>query len=372
MAERQTVMISSTIVDLPDHREEVRSACEDMGMFPSMMEHQPASDKDAIRFSLRLVDEADIYVGVYAYRYGYIPAGHGISITEMEYQRAVERKIPRLIFVMHKDHSAMAVDVDRDAAAQKLEAFKQRVQSENFVKFFKSPADLRAHVVAGLAQHRGAGVTVAALHQLPPPPADFTGRGAELAELRAAIEQGGATISGVQGQGGVGKTALALVLAQQLTPNYPDAQIYIDLRGVSQKPLTALEAMAYVVRAFQPEAKLPERESELKPIYLSVLNGKRALLVMDNARDAAQVAPLVPPAGSALLVTSRFHFVVPGLHAKNLDTLPSADARDLLLAIACGGIVAPGFSPAGADLKVGATGKRIFQTRHSAQSRAAA
>lgn len=177
MAERQTVMISSTIVDLPDHREQVRSACEEMGMFPSMMERQPASDKDAIQFSLRLVDEADIYVGVYAHRYGYVPARHKISITEMEYRRAVKRKIPRLIFVMHKDHSVKAADVDRGAPAQKLAAFQQRVQSKNFVKFFKSPADLRAHVVAGLAPHRGAGVAVAALHQLPPPTPDFTGAG---------------------------------------------------------------------------------------------------------------------------------------------------------------------------------------------------
>jgi len=92
--------------------------------------------------------------------------------------------------------------------------------------------------------------------------------------------------------------------------------------------------MAYVVRVFQPEAKLPESVNDLKPIYLSMLSGKHALLLMDNARDAAQVAPLLPPAGSVLLVTSRIHFVVPGLRAKNLDTLPPADAKSLLLSIA--------------------------------------
>jgi hypothetical protein len=78
--------------------------------------------------------------------------------------------------------------------------------------------------------------TLSSLHQLPPPPADFTGRTTELAELRAAIEKGGIHISGLQGQGGVGKTALALKLAEELSPNYPDAQIYLDLKGVSEKP----------------------------------------------------------------------------------------------------------------------------------------
>ena len=59
-----------------------------------MMEHLPASDRDAIAESLRIVDEATIYLGIFAHRYGYIPKGNSISITEMEYNRAVERGIP--------------------------------------------------------------------------------------------------------------------------------------------------------------------------------------------------------------------------------------------------------------------------------------
>jgi tetratricopeptide (TPR) repeat protein len=94
------------------------------------------------------------------------------------------------------------------------------------------------------------------------------------------------------------------------------------------------EALAHVVRAYHPAAKLPESESELRGLYLSVLDGQRALLLMDNAANAEQVEPLIPPASSLLLVTSRQRFTVPGLAAKNLDTLSAADARDLLLTIA--------------------------------------
>ena len=170
--------------------------------------------------------------------------------------------------------------------------------------------------------------------EAPPPPADFTGREDELKELLASIETGGVTISGLQGMGGIGKTALALKLVELLEPRYPDAQFYLDLKGASTQPLTVAEALAHVVRAYHPADKLPNSESELRGLYLSVLKGQRALLLMDNAANAEQVEPLIPPAGCLLLVTSRQHFTVPGLAAKNLDTLSAADARELLLTIA--------------------------------------
>jgi tetratricopeptide (TPR) repeat protein len=172
------------------------------------------------------------------------------------------------------------------------------------------------------------------LHEVPRPPADFTGREDELKELLAAIEVGGVNISGLQGMGGIGKTALALKLVELLKPRYPDAQFFLDLKGASNQPLTVAEVLAHVVRAYHPAAKLPDSESELRGLYLSVLDEQRALLLMDNAANAEQVEPLVPPTGCLLLVTSRQHFTVPGLAAKNLDTLSAADARDLLLTIA--------------------------------------
>jgi tetratricopeptide (TPR) repeat protein len=172
------------------------------------------------------------------------------------------------------------------------------------------------------------------LHEIPPPPSDFTGRGYELEELLASIEGGGITISGLQGMGGIGKTALALKLAERLKPRYPDAQFFLDLKGASAQPLTVAEAFAHVIRAYHPAVRLPDSERELRGLYLSVLDGQRALLLMDNAADAKQVEALIPPASCLLLVTSRQHFTLPGLTAKNLDTLSATDARNLLLTIA--------------------------------------
>ena len=175
------------------------------------------------------------------------------------------------------------------------------------------------------------------LHQLPSPPADFTGRKEELASLRSSLAEGGTgAIFGFRGMGGVGKTTLALKLAEELTPRYPDAQIYLDLKGVDPQPLTATQAMAHVIRSFHPEVRVSDTDDELTVLYRSVLHGKRCLLLMDNASPdgRSQIGPLRPPPGSLLLVTSRFHFYVDGMVSRDLDELPEEDARRLLLKIA--------------------------------------
>jgi tetratricopeptide (TPR) repeat protein len=177
------------------------------------------------------------------------------------------------------------------------------------------------------------GPVLPVLHQLPSPPADFTGRDKDLAALSSAHSQG-RRILGLFGTGGVGKTALALRLAEELTREYPDAQFYVDLKGVDPHPLSAAQAMAHVIRSCHPEVRLPENEADLAGLYRSVLYGKRTLLLLDNAASREHVEPLLPPKDSLLLMTSRFHFTLPGLVARDLDELPAADARDLLLKIA--------------------------------------
>ena len=77
--------------------------------------------------------------------------------------------------------------------------------------------------------------------------------------------------------------------------------------------------MAHIIRSYHPEARLPESEAELAGLYRSVLSDKRVLLLMDNAASREQVERLIPPPGSLLLVTSRFHFALPGLVSRDLD-----------------------------------------------------
>ncbi|HNZ14346.1 MAG TPA: hypothetical protein PKL11_11890, partial [Anaerolineaceae bacterium] len=140
-------------------------------------------------------------------------------------------------------------------------------------------------------------------HQLPDPPADFVGRAAELDELCAAVQTQGALICGLTGLGGVGKTALGLVLASRLKAHYPDGQLYIHLRGASNNPVTPAAALEQLIRAFEPVARLPEDVDQLAAIYRTLLTGKHILVFLDDARDAAQVRALLPPRPALAIVT---------------------------------------------------------------------
>ncbi len=172
------------------------------------------------------------------------------------------------------------------------------------------------------------------LHQLPPAPADFTGREEQLEQVLGALkEHKGAAISGLTGMGGVGKTALGLVAAHQIASQYPDAQIFLDLKGVTD-PLSASDALRHVILSFEPTADLREaNEEQLAALYQSLLADKKVLVFMDNARDAAQVRPLIPPEACALIVTSRWRFALPHMEPLRLDVLPQEEAVELLLEI---------------------------------------
>jgi tetratricopeptide (TPR) repeat protein len=174
-------------------------------------------------------------------------------------------------------------------------------------------------------------------YQIPPPPINFKGREDEIRDILFNFEKG-ATITGLRGMGGVGKTALALVLADKLKSQFPEGQIFVEMRGTSTNPnippLKPEEAMAQVIRAYNPVDRLPENSVELRGLYLKILAGKRVLLLLDNAANSEQVYPLLPPEGCSVLITSRIKFALWGLVEKDLDILPPDKASELLLDIA--------------------------------------
>lgn len=175
-------------------------------------------------------------------------------------------------------------------------------------------------------------------HQLRSPVADFVGRDQEVERLvhtlRSAVATGrGAVISGVLGMGGIGKTELAYTVAHRLHNLFPDAQIVLNLRGTSSAPLTPAQVLQAVIHTFAPDNQLPEDLDVLQQYYQSALHGKRVLLLADDARDATQVRPLLPPTSCALLITSRTRLTLPGMITIELEQLPAEAASSLLRTI---------------------------------------
>ena len=198
-------------------------------------------------------------------------------------------------------------------------------------QFLRLDVELRGRIEV---IHKAEAAAPPSLHQLPADLADFTGREEEVRELAALLSGGGgATISAIGGMGGVGKTALAVHVAHKVAAQYPDGQIVVDMGGTSERPLKSMEAMGQVIHAFQPEFRLPDDPNEVAALYRTTLEGRRVLLLLDNAANSAQVRPLVVPAGCGLVVTSRHNISLPGLRHFDLDALPMEEARDLLRTI---------------------------------------
>ncbi|AHH98856.1 AfsR/SARP family transcriptional regulator [Kutzneria albida] len=180
-------------------------------------------------------------------------------------------------------------------------------------------------------------------HQLPAPPRWFTGRTDELAALTQALDAGsesGATvvISAIGGVGGIGKTWLALHWAHQHLGLFPDGQLYVNLRGFDPtgQPMSAAAAVRGFLDALgvAPDA-IPVDLDAQAALYRSLVAGKQMLILLDNAADATQVAPLLPGSPTCtVVVTSRDRLTgllsAYGAHPLALDVLDKPTARDLL------------------------------------------
>ncbi|MGH3623143.1 MAG: ATP-binding protein, partial [Sciscionella sp.] len=181
--------------------------------------------------------------------------------------------------------------------------------------------------------------------QLPAPPRWFTGRARELATLTTALDEmaeqnNTVVISALAGTGGIGKTWLALHWANQHLDRFPDGQLFVNLQGFapSRTPMTPATAVRSFLDAFGVDpARIPVDLDAQVGLYRSLVAGRRMLIVLDNARDATQVTPLLPGSPTCtVLVTSRDRLqgLVTGHGARPLpvDVLSESEARELLAA----------------------------------------
>ncbi|GLZ29821.1 SARP family transcriptional regulator [Lentzea sp. NBRC 105346] len=177
--------------------------------------------------------------------------------------------------------------------------------------------------------------------QLPHDVRDFTGRDAELDRLREIFAESrdhAPVLVTITGSGGVGKTALAVRFAHGVAARFPDGQLHVDLRGfdASSPPLQPAGALHQLLQSLGvPSERIPDDVSAKAALYRSVLAGKRVLVLLDNARLAEQVRPLLPGrSASMVLVTSRNQLgglvARDGAHSITLGTLTDDEGLALL------------------------------------------
>ncbi|MFD6992238.1 tetratricopeptide repeat protein [Streptomyces sp. NPDC059943] len=162
---------------------------------------------------------------------------------------------------------------------------------------------------------------------------ELIGRTEQLRALRSP-SSGVIALQSISGMAGVGKSLLALHTAGRLAGRYPDGQLHIDLHGHSpgRRPLTPEVALATLLRHFGvPASAIPQELTDLTALWRTMLSTRRAVIILDDASDADQVAPvLLGTSASLVLITSRRRLSgLPGVRHIFLDILSTDEAVDL-------------------------------------------
>ncbi|WP_433041759.1 ATP-binding protein [Dactylosporangium sp. CS-033363] len=171
--------------------------------------------------------------------------------------------------------------------------------------------------------------------QLPADTALFTGRRAELER----VVSGGAAVVAIDGMAGIGKTALAVRAAHRLAGRFPDGCLFLDLHGYTEDvaPIQPAQALPRLLRAIGvPGEQIPAEADDQAALWRGRLAGRRVLVVLDNARTAEQVRPLLPAGpGCLALVTSRRRLLaLDDARSVSLDGLPDGDSVALFGSVA--------------------------------------
>lgn len=177
--------------------------------------------------------------------------------------------------------------------------------------------------------------------QLPADVAGFVGREDELTELDMMLKQDQAAAAILTGVGGSGKLALAVHWGHRHRDEFPDGQLYVNLRGYdTAEPLAPIEALGSMLRSLgHPGESIPTDLDEAAALYRSLLADREMLVILDNARTVAQVRPLLPGGrGTVTIVTSRERLrgliATCGARSVTLHPLGTRDAVGLLASVA--------------------------------------
>ena len=261
------VFISSTYKDLIEYRAAAIRAVEGTNYQASKMEVFGARPDEPLDACLKEVEESHLFIGIYALRYGFIPEGADISITEMEYVHAKKLGRPIYCFLLDEENQPWLKKwIEGEPGKSKLEDFKKRIQRDHVCAFFDTSDDLGMKVANALshyvANHHDTRISNHPITQSPKPTGNtlptpfFVGREKELAIIKSALSPDSRTWGAlIDGPGGIGKTALAIKAAHDAPAELFERKIFITAKV---RELTA-----------EGEAKLTDFT---RPTYLAMLD----------------------------------------------------------------------------------------------------
>jgi Domain of unknown function (DUF4062) len=378
LLERLRVFVASP-GDVAAEREHVKAVADELnrgiaaqaGFVLEVVRWETHARPDMGRAEQLILDQIgryDLFVGIMWRRFG-TPTGAAGSGTEEEFDHALrawrQSGQPRLLCYFSRAPSEPPETVDEATQLLKVTQFRSQVETQGLAWRYRSDAEfkdlLREHLqqillreFAGRRPPLDSNLLARADADPPPPPemavprqlptavAGFAGRAAELEALTGLLEEptlpgGTVVISAIDGTAGIGKTALAVQWAHQVADQFPDGQLYVNLRGFDPAgpPVTPAEAVRGFLDAFEvPAAPIPASLESQAARYRSLLAGRRVLVLLDNAHDADQVRPLLPGSpGCSVVVTSRNRLsslIADGAHPLTVGLFTEADARQML------------------------------------------
>ncbi|MFI8595251.1 ATP-binding protein [Microbacterium sp. NPDC078428] len=321
--QRLRIFVSSTLRELEAERRAARAAIEGLRLAPVMFElgARPHPPRDLYRAYL---EQSDVFVGVYGDRYGWVAPGEEISGLEDEY-RLTPRSMPKLIYIRESD--------SREA---RLVELIDRIRDDDTASYksFSHPDELAELIEADLAtllaerfdasRIAPAASEDGAMARVPAPYTRLIGRDRAVSEVLDLLTSGECRLVTLLGPGGIGKSRLAIAVADAAAERFPDGTVFVMLENVLEPDLL-LPTIGYAL-GIRDTAEVP-LESRLR----LALEGRRLLLVLDNFEQLVSAAPLLVTLYSiapdaVFLVTSRTILRIRGERVYDVPPLPTHDA----------------------------------------------
>lgn len=344
----ESVFISSTSRDLQEYRQVAIEVCNRLKMAPIAMEYFVSMGMGATEASIEQLRSADVYVGIIAYRYGFVEPGYDRAVTEIEYDEAGKLGMERLCFLVDPEQPWPPMLIEYDQL-KRVDALKDKMNKE-VRSLFTTAEDLKTKMLQALVEWRARynkqepetaptipelGVdTSIAVAGPPPPPNIFVERDEELQHLIDVIDNGKTRDDNIrivlQGMPGIGKTTFVNAVAhhEELKRRFPDGVLWVSLG----EDLDFAYHVGQWAKALHVPAERSLRMNDIVKGLRFALQDKRMLLIIDNVMEAEHARHfMVGGKHCATIITTRSNRIalnlnIPSEYVMQLEQLQTEEA----------------------------------------------